>query len=99
MTTGSIVLDVCREMYVLPEEFFGGCRRRDVTEARKLAIQRFKDAGFSMKGTARMMRVHLDTVRYWAHPHHRKMKLDRLERLKQERERVRRKLVMRKMAA
>lgn len=97
MTTGSIVLDVCKEMHVLPEEFFNGSRRHDVVEARKEAIKRFMAADFSIAGTARVMRVHFDTVRYWANPRHREKKLARLERLKEKLIKDRRDHVLRAM--
>lgn len=82
MTTGSIALDVCRELNITLEELRGGCRRQDVVDARKIAIFRFKAAGFNNRAISRMLSVHYDTIRYWVNPDNRAKKLARLERLK-----------------
>jgi hypothetical protein len=66
--SGSIVLDVCRELRIHPEEFFGPKRDRRLTRARRIAIKRLIASGFSMAGAARMIRRNYSTVRYWMRP-------------------------------
>lgn len=66
--TESIVVQVCRELKIRPDEFFGNGRDRRLTRARRIAIKRLIAAGFSMAGAARMIRRNYSTVRYWVHP-------------------------------
>lgn len=68
MTTGSIVLDVCQRHHISPDEFFGRRRHRKLVEARISAIMAFRAAGFSVRGTARMMRCNHSSVAYWLNP-------------------------------
>ena len=88
MTTGSIALDVCRELHITPEELLGGCRRADVVRARRIAILRFKAAGFNNTATARMLKLHLDTVRYWVNPSMRARKLAKIDKKRQAKEAI-----------
>lgn len=78
MTTGSIVLDICHERLILPEEFFGPRRNKRLVEARKAAIEAFRAAGFSLRGTARMIRRDHTTVCYWLHPKWRDRKRNKM---------------------
>lgn len=64
----SIVVQVCRELKIHPNEFFGPKRDRRLTRARRIAIKRLLAAGFSMAGAARMIRRNYSTVRYWENP-------------------------------
>jgi chromosomal replication initiation ATPase DnaA len=64
----SIVLQVCRELKIHPDEFFGPKRDRRLTRARRIAIKRLIAAGFNMAGAARMIRRNYSTVRYWMNP-------------------------------
>lgn len=70
--TQSIVLQVCAEREIDPVEFFGPRRNARLVKARRIAIERFKEAGFTMAGTARMMRRNCTTIRYWLRPKERK---------------------------
>lgn len=63
--TESIVIQVCRELKIRPDEFFGSGRCRRLTRARRIAIKRLIAAGFNMAGAARMIRRNYSTVRYW----------------------------------
>lgn len=73
--TESIVLTVCREHKIKPDDFFNPKKRkRRLVKARLVAIHRLDDAGFSMAGISRMMRRHYDTIRYWMHPDYRDYK-------------------------
>lgn len=67
--TESIVLKTCRDHLVIPALFFNEeVRERRVVACRVDAIHRLREAGFSQIATARVMRCHYDTVRYWLNP-------------------------------
>lgn len=82
MTTGSIVLDTCKEFGIPPSMFFGSSRRPDVVNARRIAIERFIAAGFSKECTARMVKRDRQTVRYWTIPRNREHRVNRRRRKK-----------------
>jgi hypothetical protein len=69
--SGSIVLEVCRECKVHPAEFFGPGRDRRLSNARRLAIQKLKEAEFNNAAIARLMRRNYSTIQYWLHPEYR----------------------------
>ncbi len=69
--TKSIVLTACEEFGVTPEEFFGPARHGKVTHVRRVAIERFVAAGFTLAATARMIRRSYTTVQYWMHAEYR----------------------------
>lgn len=70
----SIVLTVCEELNVTPENFFGPRRKKQLTHARRVAIQRLHDAGFSYMAVARLIRRNYSTVQYWIHADYREQR-------------------------
>lgn len=75
--TQSIVLTVCREHRVRPDEFFSRRTDRKFVRCRVEAIKRLREAGFSQAGIARMVRREYSTVRYWLHPEYRERRRER----------------------
>jgi IS30 family transposase len=69
--TGSIVLNVCAECGVTAEEFFGNGRTRKLADTRKLAISQLREAGFSSRAIARLIRRNYSTIQYWSYPEYR----------------------------
>jgi hypothetical protein len=67
----SVVLTVCEEMGVSSAEFFGPGRSRRLTKARLVAIERLREAGFSVRATARLIKRNYATVMYWIRPEYR----------------------------
>ncbi len=74
--TKSIVLTVCEELGVTAEEFFGRERSPRMTNARRVAVERLHEAGFSYKASARLIRRNYSTVQYWLHPKYREHRVN-----------------------
>jgi len=74
--TKSIVLTVCDELDIPPEEFFGPRRSRDLTNARLVAVQRLHAAGFSYKAAARLIKRRYSTVMYLLRPEYRAQRVE-----------------------
>lgn len=74
--TKSIVLTVCEELGVTADEFFGRERSKRITNARRMAVERLHDAGFSYKAAARLIRRNYSTVQYWLHPDYREHRVN-----------------------
>jgi hypothetical protein len=72
----SIVLTVCEEMGITPEEFFGPRKLKHLTHARREAIDRMMAAGFSMTGVAAAIRRNYSSVQYWVYHDYRKRRSD-----------------------
>ena len=66
-----IIKMILLERGVSADDFFGDCRTVQVVEARKEAILAMLASGFNQRKTAKIMRRHYDTVRYWGHPKYR----------------------------
>jgi len=67
--TESIVLQVCREFGVSPDDFFDPKKRdRNLVRVRVYAIARLAAAGFNMRAISRLIRRNYSTVRYWSRP-------------------------------
>lgn len=79
--TKSIVLEVCHEYKIQPDEFFGNGRDRRLSNARRIAIMRLKQAGFSNAGVARLMRRSYSTIQYWLFPEYRARRTEYFRRL------------------
>lgn len=76
MTTGSIVLDICKKYRIKPQDFFDGKKRnRKMGRARRAAIEALFAAGFSAAGVARMTRLNYSTIQYWTHPKYRERRI------------------------
>jgi IS30 family transposase len=69
--TESIVLQVCRELKIDPVDFFSRRTAKKLVKARRLAIMRLREAGFSQMGISRMIRRNYSTIRYWTKPGYR----------------------------
>jgi hypothetical protein len=69
--TKSIVLEVCRELGIQPSDFFGNKRKGQLSVARRLAIERLKEAGLNNRGIASAMKLNYSTIQYWLHPEYR----------------------------
>ena len=69
--TKSIVLTVCEECGITAEDFFGPNRDKRLTNARRIAVERLHEAGFSYKSAARLIRRNYSTVQYWLKPEYR----------------------------
>lgn len=81
MTTGSIVIEVCKAHNILPDEFFHPrARRQEVLACRVEAFLRLRDAGFNDAAIARVTRRHYDSVRYWIRPGNREHRIARMHR-------------------
>lgn len=72
----SIVLTVCEDLGITPEEFFGPQRQKRLTHARCLAISRMLEAGFSLAGIAAAIRRNYSTVQYWVHASYREKRVE-----------------------
>ncbi len=66
-----IIKMILLERGVSADDFFGDCRKIQVVEARKEAILAMLASGFNQRKTAKIMRRHYDTIRYWGHPKYR----------------------------
>lgn len=66
--TRSIVLTICEQHRIRPEEFFGKSRCQKLSACRRDAILALYEAGFSVSGCARMIRRNVSTVHYWLKP-------------------------------
>lgn len=71
----SIINEVCRDLDIDPEDFFGNCRVKRVVAARVLAIARLRAADFSHAAIARMMRREYSAIQYWIHPRYRERRV------------------------
>jgi transposase len=80
--TKSIVLEVCREMKIRPADFFGNKRKGRPSTARRIAIERLKEAGFSNAGIARMVKRNYSTIQYWLHPEYRERRVGYFKQLR-----------------
>lgn len=67
----SIVLTVCEELNITPEDFFGPGRVKRLTHARRVAIQRLHDVGMSYASIASCIRRNYSSVQYWMHAEYR----------------------------
>ena len=61
----SIVLEICRQHRVGPEEFFSVSRKKWVLEARIAAIKALREAGFGKAAVGRLIRRSAYIARYW----------------------------------
>lgn len=80
MTSHPIILAICREHLITPEEFFGNRRTRRLTSARKMAIELLRAKGLSLMGCARLIRRDRETIRYWLYPKVRDQRRTRMKR-------------------
>ncbi len=71
----SIVLDICWQHKISPDDFFGPSRSQRLAGCRRDAILALRAAGFTVEGCARMVRRHVSTVHYWLKPHNRAQRL------------------------
>lgn len=83
--TESIVVAACERYRVKPEDLFAGKRGKKLTKARVLAIAKLREAGFSGKGIARMLRCNYSTIQYWTHASYRQQRSMYYRRLNAER--------------
>lgn len=67
----SIVLTVCEECGVTAKEFFGPGRRKKLTDARRIAIDRLRAQELSYRVIGRLIRRNYKTVKYWLSPSYR----------------------------
>ena len=79
--TKSIVLEVCRELEIEPSDFFGNRRKGQFSVARRLAIERLKEAGLNARGIASAMKRNYSSVQYWLHPEYRIRRLHYFKQL------------------
>lgn len=68
MTGKEIVRQVCEELQILEKEFFGPWRYPNLVEARKEAVARMKQAGFSNAKAGRCIGRDRSTVTHYLHP-------------------------------
>src|SRR4051812_29929551 len=68
---GSIIFQVCAEFEITPEQFFGASRNGSISPARREAVKRLHEAGFSQVGMARVMKCDRSTIQYWLNPERR----------------------------
>lgn len=62
----SIIHEACDAYGVDPEDFFSSeVKLTEIVACRIYAIARLRAEGFSKAATARVMRRHYDTIRYW----------------------------------
>jgi hypothetical protein len=80
MSNPSIVLTVCEECGIAPEEFFGPYRERRMTEARRIAAERLQAAGFCYASIGRLIRRSHSAVQYLLKPGYREARRDYYKR-------------------
>ena len=68
-------MEVCRDMDVDPEDFFGNTRMKRVVAARVLAIARLRAADFTHAAIARLMKREYSAIQYWIHPKYRERRV------------------------